>query len=123
MSKVKPITAEEYVKVIDWAKQGMLPSLVSRVLLTLAGAWCDVHEFLPEAVSHIESPSGKNAADLIDNHLNIIAEGRGLPVPVDGEPQPCPECGGSKKRKEFGNPDDDFESRIIPCPTCQGEGR
>jgi len=127
------ITQEEYEAAIKWAEYTKANSARSRIILALDGAWRDAHEFLPAAVSHIVSPSGKNAADLIDNHLRIIAEGRALPLPVDHPGgvtdmiKPCPECGGAKWVE--GNDDDpmdgvgSFSMYRKPCHACRGTGR
>jgi hypothetical protein len=130
VSKVKPITAEEYVKVIDWAKQGMLPSLVSRVLLALAGFYNDTVADMRSRKDHdglrdIESGYGL-PVDNVSQNANGETQ---APKCITGETQdhfvgvnkmPCQECGGRKTIRIMA---DGVYAGDVPCPTCQGEGR
>lgn len=130
MNEVKQITAEEYQRVLGFARDGAnVTPQVARVLLALAGAWEDV----PRDWCRLWGACESNHTD--ENNKATIAARNGLPVDVEvcqtcgnmdftpaGFP-PCPECGGSGENVVVWAKDNRGKTVFGPCPACSGKGR
>ena len=58
-------------------------------------------------------------ASVENGYRNIDGWSR-VPVPTT---KPCPECGGSGKRRQLSDPTTgEYGSSKLPCPTCNGDG-